>query len=159
MNTISFVLQAAEIAVLVITFLAVVFGLQTTRKHFGVMRSMAYIERFNSETGIKLRTEIDAWLAEPDDQVKLDRFLNEPELKNQVLAFVNLFQELGVAFRNRLLDRGVLMDMFDYLVPHYWSQLDFMVDHYRTKTGDKTLFRRFGELNDEILRLRKSSSA
>lgn len=157
MNTISFVLQALEVAVLVITFLAVVFGLYTTRKHFGVMRSMAYIERFNSEAGIKLRTRIDAWLAEPDDRVKLEQFLSNPELKNQVLAFMNLFQELGVAYRNRLLDTGVLLDMFDYLVPHYWSKLDFLVAYYRAKTGDETLYRRFGNLNDEILRLRNKA--
>ncbi len=157
MNTISFVLHALEIVVLVITFLAVVFGLYTTRKHFGVMRSMAYIERFNSEAGITLRTQIDAWLAEPDDKVKLDQFLNDPKLKNRVLAFMNQFQELGVAYRNRLLDTGVLMDMFDYLVPHYWSKLDFMVAYYRAKSGDETLYRRFGNLNDEILRLKKKA--
>lgn len=145
-------LQTFEIIILTVSFIAVVLGLTTTRRHFSILRTLAFVERFNSETGIKLRTRVDAWLAQPDEAQRLQDFLHDPELRVQVLAFVNQFQELGAAYRNRLLNRKLTMEMFDFLVPHYWGQLSFLIKHYQQTTGDPNVYRSFRLLAEDVQR-------
>jgi hypothetical protein len=145
-------LQTFEIIILTVSFGAVLLGLITTRRHFSILRTLSFVERFNSETGIKLRTRIDTWLEQPDAEQRLQDFLHDPELRVQVLAFLNQFQELGAAYRNRLLNRKLVMEMFDFLVPHYWQNLCFLIEHYQHTTGDPHVYRSFRLIAEDIRR-------
>lgn len=135
-----------------LTFIVVVGGLLTTRNHFKVLRAMSYVERFNGEEGVRQRAVVESWLADPEPERRIELFENDATLRMNVLAFMNLFQELGVAYQRGLLDKKVVADFFDFLAPRYWEALGFLVEHYRKKTGDPAVYRRFKHFQDAMLK-------
>lgn len=143
-----------QLALSLMTFVVILVGLATTRKHFRIVRSISYIERFNSDIGIRLRKRVDNWLQTEDDELKLQEFLENPDLRIEVLAFMNLFQELGSAYNRKVVNKKEIQELFDFLVPHYWEKLQFLIEHYRDATGDPHVYRKFKLVNDEILKLR-----
>ncbi len=154
MDTLDLTVRGVQIAISIMTFLVVLIGLSTTRKHFRIVRSISYIERFNSETGIRLRKRVDDWLQTEDDEVKLREFLDNSDLRIEVLAFMNLFQELGASYSRNVLNKQEIQELFDFLVPHYWGRLQFLIEHYRESTGDPHVYRKFKLINDEIVNRR-----
>src|SRR5262245_10278758 len=68
-------------------------------RQFGIVRACSYIERFNSEETIARRATVDEWLESTNDEKqKLSKFDDDPHLRVRILGFMNLFQELGVAY-------------------------------------------------------------
>ena len=154
MDNPDFLVRGAQLAVSIMTFVVVLVGLSTTRKHFRIIRSISYIERFNSDNGIRLRKRVDDWLKTEDDEVKLKEFLEDSDLRIEVLAFMNLFQELGAAYNRNILNKEDIQELFDFLVPYYWERLQFLIEHYRETSGDPKVYRKFKLINDEIARRR-----
>ncbi len=128
------------------------FGLYLTRRHFGIVRAANFAERFNSPEMFGVRLKVDRWLHGSHDQMekKIDALREDAELEASVRLFTNFFQELGASYRARHLDRGYVRMTFDYLVPYYWKQLAFYVKWSRDSTGNRTLYRAFGMVADEM---------
>lgn len=72
------------------------------------------------------------------------------ELKREVIAFANFFQELGQAYLLNMCSRQYARRMFDYLAPEYWRRLSFWVYHYRRLAGNDTLYSRFEMLVNDL---------
>jgi hypothetical protein len=91
-NTFSALAALLQAALLIVSILYV-------NRQFGILRACSYIERFNSDESIRRRATVDTWLNETQDRGRrIDRFRDEPQLQADVLAFMNLFQEMGVAY-------------------------------------------------------------
>jgi hypothetical protein len=54
----------------------------------------------------------------------------------QILTFMNLFVEVGIAYRYRTLNRSVAFDIWSQLVPEYWQKLQFYVERSRAEGRD-----------------------
>jgi len=133
---------AAQIVALCVGYLLAV-------KQFRMARASAFLERFHAGEMSRARTAVDKWLASGDLSERL-RTLYDPAnvgLLNEIRMFANFFQELGVAWNRKLVDRGYARNCFDFLVVYYWSGLSGWIADYRQQR-DPTLYRRFEELYD-----------
>ncbi len=105
-------------------------------RQFGIVRACSYIERFNSEETIRRRAAVDKWLELSDnEQQKLSEFETDPHLRATILGFMNLFQELGVAYLRHNVHKQTVQSTFDILVPLYWSRVQFLVLRLRATRG------------------------
>jgi hypothetical protein len=112
-------------------------------KQFGILRACAYIERFDSHESIRRRGTVDRWLtSSADDTSRIEAFDKDAELQADILGFLNLFQELGVAFSHHGVHKRTVRETFDFIVPHYWQEVRFLVEHLRTRRRSP-LYRRF----------------
>lgn len=115
-------------------------------KQFAIVRACSYIERFNSHENIRRRGTVDSWLSSTtDDAPRLEAFLKNAALRADILGFLNLFQELGVAFSHHAVHKQTVIETFDFLVPYYWRESRFLMDHIRTHRS-ATAYRRFEAL-------------
>lgn len=117
--------------------LLVVGGLWLTVRHFKIARTVSYIERFNHPDMVTIRAAVDAWLksSEEDDE-RMEQAKSDPVLNVQILTFMNLFVEVGIAYRCRTLNRSVAFDIWSQLVPEYWQNLQFYVERARSEGRD-----------------------
>jgi hypothetical protein len=79
-------------------------------------------------------------------QSSINALKADPELAVKVKAFANLFHELGSAYAERSVDRPYTAEVFDFLAPYYWTQLEFWIDDYRRQKKSPTLYERFWHL-------------
>ena len=134
--------------------LALVIGYRLAVKQFRMARASAFLERFHSGEMTRARTSVDRWLAAEDLSERL-KLINEAEnvaLLNDVRMFANFFQELGVAWNRKLVDREYARNCFDFLAVYYWTALSGWIADYRHRR-DPTLYRRFEELYDEMKKI------
>ncbi len=117
--------------------LLVVGGFWLTVRHFKIARTVSYIERFNHPDMVATRAAVDSWLQSSEaDEPRIERAKADPVLNVQILTFLNLFVEVGIAHRYRTLNRTVAFDLWSQLVPEYWRKLRFYVEHSRTEGRD-----------------------
>lgn len=117
-----------DVIIGVVQIAILVAALVMTRRHFRKSRAAHFIERFNSADHVTLRTAVDKWLGEhKENSERLEALKADLTLATQVTAFANLFHELGAAYEEHSIDRKYTCRVFDYLVSHYWKQLEFWV--------------------------------
>jgi len=110
----------------------IVLSIWFVNRQFAITRACSYIERFNSDEHIRRRAIVDQWLeSSPSDEERLAALTQSAELRANVYGFLNLFQELGVAYRYHSVHRTTVRETFDYLVPDYWRRTRFLVDYVR----------------------------
>lgn len=133
------------------TPLLIVGGLWLTVRHFKIVRTVSYIERFHHPNMVATRAAVDAWLQSPgqDDQ-RLQRAKSDQKLNAQIHLFVSFFTEVGIAYRHGTLDRDVAFDIWEYLVPHYWQKLEFFVKDRQAEVYE-TQYKSFGVLAGDML--------
>ena len=125
----------------------VIVSVAYINRQFGIVRACSYIERFNSHENIRRRGTVDRWLeSSDDDQTRITVFLANSDLRADVLGFINLFQELGVAYRYHSVHRATVRETFDFLVPYYWGQTRFLIEYRREERRSPTLYRKFQQL-------------
>lgn len=109
-----------------IAFFAVT--LYFTIKHFKIVRAVSYIERLNHPDMIAVRAKVERWLAsEKSDTEKLEDVAQGSELRVNVMTLLNLFSELGVAYKMRIVDRKVVMTTFHPVLLNFWKRLEFYI--------------------------------
>lgn len=124
-------------------FVLILLGIWFTVRHFRFVRASAYIERFNGGDNVKNRIEVDKWLDSTDsDEERLTALKQNPELLTRVKAFANIFQELGVAYKYRTVNRKIVWYNFDVLVVTYWQKLKFYFDD-RRGNDDQSLYHKY----------------
>jgi hypothetical protein len=115
-------------------------------RQFAIVRACSYIERFNSHENIRRRGTVDSWLASTTENApRIEAFQKDAALRADILGFLNLFQELGVAFSHHGVHKPTVIGTFDFLVPYYWRESTFLMDHIRTHRS-ATAYRRFEAL-------------
>jgi len=136
--------EGLAIAVSVIETTVLHGALWLTRDHFRKLRAAHFIERFNESNSVDRRAEVDSWLASGDNDARLRALHDDPKLAAIVKSFANYFQELGQSFSQGHLDTKYAVKSFDYLVPHYWSCLEFWIQERRRE--DPNLYSEFERL-------------
>lgn len=127
--------------------LFVVVSIAYINRQFGIVRACSYIERFNSHENIRRRGTVDQWLeSSNDDDVRIEAFETNPVLRADILGYINLFQELGVAYRYHSVHRATVRETFDFLVPYYWTRTRFLIEHRREERRSPTMYRKFQQL-------------
>lgn len=122
-------------------------------RQFGITRACSYIERFNSHENICRRSMVDRWLKSSDDPATLIKaFEEDAALQADVLGFINLFQELGVAYLRHSVHKQTVTETFDFLVPHYWNQVKFLIEHLRVKRHAPTMYHKFEFMAEQLAR-------
>nr|WP_320132562.1 DUF4760 domain-containing protein [uncultured Holophaga sp.] len=146
------ILDASGILVTVVAALLVA---RQTYAHFIRNRAFAYIERFNHKDSMELRIEVEQWLALNPQRDALIRLVTSRDPKDIALAikvrtYLNLFQELAVAFEKGMVDRRIFYRNFDFLITSHWDRLEEFIFSYRAHTGDFTLYKRFERMVAQV---------
>jgi hypothetical protein len=122
-------------------------------RQFGIIRACSYIERFNSHENICRRGIVDRWLKSSDDpEALIKSFEEDTVLQADVLGFINLFQELGVAYLRHSVHKRTITETFDFLVPHYWNQVKFLIEHLRDRRHSPTMYHKFEFMAERLSR-------
>ena len=110
----------------------IVIGLLVSIRHFKAARTVSYIERFNHPDMASTRATVDVWLASStSDDERYQAAKDDPELDAKINAFMNIFTELGIAYRFGLLDKKIAFAIWDVLAPNYWVKLKFYIEASR----------------------------
>jgi len=124
----------------------IIASLLYLNRQFAIVHACSYIERFNSHENIRRRGTVDSWLgSNKDDAPRIEAFQNDASLRADILGFLNLFQELGVAFSHHGVHKPTVVETFDFLVPYYWRESMFLMRYIRTHRS-ATAYRRFEAL-------------
>jgi hypothetical protein len=140
--------------------IAVLTSASVAIRHFKVSKSLSYIERFNSTSFAEARAEIEEWIgSKKTNKEKTEEATSNPRLFSKIALFANLFQELGVAYKYRLIHRKIAFENFDIVVIDYWERLEFWVT-YRRKLNVKSrfLYRKYEYLYREFVKRRERSN-
>ena len=122
-----------------------------TRYHFKLERAASYIARFNSEDMIRNRAVVENWLSgESSDEEKIKKLTDDTELAIRVYTFINLFQEIGVAYRSRMIHRSSAEGYYSYLIINYWRRIQFLIEWRRRKEDRSTLYEGFQFLAETL---------
>jgi len=137
----------------------VALAVYCTAHHFKKTRASSYLERFNDPSTLNSRALVDRWLStHPTNTERLLALDSDPELASAVKYFANLFQELGVAYREGVVCRSTVADTFDTLVIIYWEKLRFWVADHRLRLSP-TLYSSFEQLYKAMLQKQRSAPA
>lgn len=124
-------------------------------KQYRMSKSSEYLQRFLERELFDCREFIDEWVNEKGPAEKRLEWLNLPENRHEkarVIVFANFFQELSIAYRRGLGDRTYIIDVFSFLIRHYWERMNFWVAAYRNEKNRSTLYEDWEDLYNEIRR-------
>ncbi|MCX6612206.1 MAG: gamma-glutamylcyclotransferase [Acidobacteria bacterium] len=130
-----------------------------TSQHFRHARSASFIERFNSEEYFSARMAVDRFAAQDptfEAIIKAEVGQEEEDLERarlHVLMFANIFQEIGAAYRVKLVDRHYTWSVFGFLAQYYWKKLSPFVLRLRAIRNRYELYSDFEYLATEMLKL------
>jgi hypothetical protein len=120
-------------------------------RQFAIVRACSYIERFNSQDSIIRRVKVDGWLrSSENDENRIKAFEDDESLRCDILGFINLFQELGVAYLGHNVHKKTVRETFDFLIPYYWKEMWFLIGYLRRTRGNPTLYRKFEYIAENI---------
>lgn len=146
-STISLLSALAAIVQAVFIIVSIIY----INRQFGIVRACSYIERFNSNENICRRGVVDRWLRSSDEpQTLIKAFEEDSDLQADVLGFLNLFQELGVAYLRHSVHKKTVSETFDFLVPYYWNRVQFLINHLRTERKSPSMYHKFEFMADEL---------
>ena len=124
-----------EIYPVLITIALFVLGTSITIRHFKIIRTVSYIERFNNPSMVTIRADVEAWLGKDNsiDQ-KLEELEDDNELFSKVTIIYNLLTEFAIAYNYGLVSTKISHQIWFPLLPKYWRRLRFYINHSR-RTG------------------------
>ncbi len=136
--------------------LVIISGLLITIRHFKIVRTISYIERFNNPNMAAIRGKVDNWLnSSKSNQEKIEIINSDSELRANVFSFLNIFNEVGIAYKFGLLNKKVAFEIWDTVVPEYWEKLKFFIDYNRNQ--GRAIGANFEKIAKDIIRTKKLS--
>lgn len=76
----------------------------------------------------------------------------------QIRTYLNLFQELAVAFEKGMVDKHIFYRNFDFLIVSNWERFADFIYTIRALTGDFTIYKRFELMAKEVKAAKKTDS-
>ena len=129
-------MELLDSSISIVPVVAIVVSLGLTVRHFKMVRTVSYIERFHNPDMVATRLAVDEWLkSSGDDDQRLQAASSDPKLEAQISLFVSFFTEIGIAYRYGTLNKKVTFDIWAYLVPTYWQKLEFFVKDRQEKVS------------------------
>lgn len=155
------IIGLAELSILALTLLVTiglsVYVARQTQNHFALEHSQKFIERFNSDEQGAHQRRVDEWIDAGNDVRLLvdNRFLSSDklELRDSILAISNVFQELGTAYKHRVVKRNYIWDVFGSFIRNYWRQLSPFIVELRKLRNRQTLFQDFEDLAEKMAKI------
>jgi hypothetical protein len=157
------IIGLAEVSILALTLLISVglsvYVARQTQNHFALEHSQKFIERFNSDELAAHQRRVDEWIDAGNDVSLLadNRFLSSGklELRDSILTVCNIFQELGTAYKHRVVKRDYVWDVFGAFIRNYWRQLSPFILELRKLRNRQTLFQDFEDLAAKMAKIDK----
>lgn len=148
----------------IISLIGAVFVGRQTYAHFIRNRAFAYIERFNSKDFMDLRIAIEQWIVENPEPTSLSTLLKSKNsddiaMSVQIRTYLNLFQELAVAFEKGMVDKHIFYRNFDFLIISNWDRFADFIYTVRALTGDFSIYKRFELMAMEVKAARKTGKS
>lgn len=148
------------IALGLLNLLGVLCGLILVRRHFRLVRTSSYIERYNTEdmAASKIAVKrLERKLSEcsPEECSEFLREFNEEEEHEEevekVDRLINLLTELGVAYKLGIIDKRAIT-IFDAIVPGRWKGLEPHIKYCQERANKQGLkvWEHFEYLKNEI---------
>lgn len=115
---------------------------------FRISRAISYIERLQNRDFIESRLRLDFWLASEttiamSTEQRIAAIEADKDLQLSIRWMLNFLQEIAVGYRYGLIHHKITYDLFDFIVLHYWEQLEFWVIHCRRRRSNADeLYRR-----------------
>lgn len=139
----------------IVSLIAAMFVGRQTYAHFIRNRAFGYIERFNHKDFMELRIIIEQWLSENKGISSLGKLLksNRPEdieMSVKIKTYLNLFQELAVAFEKGMVDKHIFYRNFDFLIVSNWEKFSDFIYAVRVLNNDYTIYKRFEQMAAEV---------
>lgn len=97
-----------------------------TVRHFKIVRTIAYIERFNSPSMIQTRAIVEKW-AKGNNQEKIRQIREDKEIYYHVNLIYNMITEIGISYQYRVINRKLACIIFDPLIPAYWDKMKVFI--------------------------------
>lgn len=144
----------------VVTLIGVVFVGRQTYAHFIRSKAFSYIERFNSQEFMELRIAIDQWLVlHKDPQTMIDVLSSERaddiEVSIKIRTFLNIFQELAVAYEKGMIDKHIFFRNFDYLILSNWDKFADFIYSVRAANNDFSIYKRFELMVNDVRKFKR----
>lgn len=98
-------------------------SLRYTIHHFKTVRTISYIERFNTPNMIEIRAAVDEW-SDKSRGEQIEQLMSDKNTYNKVTLIYNIITEIGVSYRYRVINRKMAREIFDPLIPHYWLKIE-----------------------------------
>ncbi len=106
-----------------------------TVRHFKTTKTISYIERLNTSEMASIRAEIDEWInSDKTDKEKCIHANQNKDLNAKVMMWINIFTEIGISYKKKIIRRRLTRELFYPMIPKYWNDLYFYID-YRRKQG------------------------
>lgn len=106
-----------------------------TIRHFKTSKTISYIERLNTGEMALIRAEIDEWInSDMTEKEKCKLALKNKVLNAKIMMWINIFTEIGISYKQRIIHRKLTRELFYPMIPNYWKDLYFYID-YRRKKG------------------------
>lgn len=147
----------------IVSLIGAAFVARQTYAHFIRNRAFAYIERFNHKDFMELRIVIEQWISENQNPSSLSTLLKSKDLEDiamsvQIRTYLNLFQELAVAFEKGMVDKHIFYRNFDFLIVSNWERFADFIYTVRALSGDFTIYKRFELMANEVKAAKKADS-
>lgn len=147
----------------IVSLIGAAFVARQTYAHFIRNRAFAYIERFNHKDFMELRILIEQWISENPNPSSLSILLKSKDSEDiamsiQIRTYLNLFQELAVAFEKGMVDKHIFYRNFDFLIVSNWERFADFIYTIRALTGDFTIYKRFELMAKEVKAAKKTDS-
>ncbi len=118
----------------IVGFLIAAITIYLTVRHFMTSKTISYIERMNTGEMALIRAEIDQWISlEKTDAEKCELADRDKQLSAKLMMWINIFTEIGISYKQRIIRRKLTRELFYPMVPNYWRDLLFYIEHKRRK--------------------------
>ena len=97
-----------------------------TIRHFKIMRTIAYIERFNNPAMIEIKQIVDEWSRKSEEE-KMKVLEEDFKVKYKINLIYSLITEIGISYQKRIINRRLTCLIFDPMIPEYWEKLKFFI--------------------------------
>jgi len=147
---------------IILSFCGILFvigGLIMTRRHFKLLKTFHFIERYNSSDITGKQYEVIVFLNNfnkiEDKELYITKFINSEdetivELRIKIFKFLNLLQEVSAAYKMGILSEKAFILTFGSILPRYYSRFSEFIKENRKKSGDETLFKTLEDVSIKI---------
>ena len=159
MNISQELMNSFTIIIGLINILLLVFGVWMTIRHFKLVRTFNFIERYNSDEYRKHKVILEFFIKENGDLLnskqKLINLINSKkkediDVKTSIFKFLYLLQEIAVAYKLNILHKRTFINIIGSIIPRYYSVTSVIIETVRECYNDSTIFNVFEEVAEEI---------
>ena len=115
-------------------FIIALITIYLTIRHFKTTKTISYVERLNTGEMAQIRAEIDEWICSDKTNKEKCKYADQnKELSAKIMMWINIFTEIGISYKQRIIRRKLTRELFYPMIPTYWKDLFFYIKYKRGK--------------------------